>query len=351
MREEAATAGEAAATEASRVAHMSSSPPGSRELYSVASGEPSSRRRGVREHRDSNELMALHISWRFLAWAGAAVLVLACIGLLLMALSENSFGLLDDPADDAGTYFAVFALVFGDAIFAIFPGESTLNTASVLASDGELELGLVIFAGFLGAWLGDNSLYWVVRSVPGFHSRVEKAQEDERFKKIIEMVNQSSFVLVIICRFLPFVRWAVIAGMGALPMALRPLPFGIVHRGHDLVDVYLSHGIFHRHRTRGLPDRFRGAGLRQFSHHPGDRILDLATRSPGGDSRRGVGAGIGVNRKTTPRYGTATIEGLAEIRTTNLRAFVREAVPIGAAFFGRPKRDKPLALDISCECA
>jgi membrane-associated protein len=162
--------------------------------------------------------MALHISWRFLAWAGAAVLVLTCIGLLLMALSENAFGLLDDPGNDAGTYFAVFALVFGDAIVAIFPGETTLNTASVLASDDELELGLVIFAGFLGAWLGDNALYWVVRSVPGFHLRVEKAQEDERFKKIIEMVNQSSFVLVIVCRFLPFVRWAVIAGMGALPM-------------------------------------------------------------------------------------------------------------------------------------
>ncbi len=135
-----------------------------------------------------------------------------------MALSENAFGLLDDPGDDAGTYFAVFALVFGDAVFAIFPGETTLNTASVLASDGALDLGLVIFAGFLGAWLGDNTLYWIARSVPALHSRVVQAQEDERFKKMVHVVDQSSFVLVIVCRFLPFVRWAVIAGMGALPM-------------------------------------------------------------------------------------------------------------------------------------
>jgi membrane-associated protein len=162
--------------------------------------------------------MALHTSWRLFAWVGAAVLGLACIGLLFMALTDNALGLLDDPTDDAGTYFAVFALVFGDAMVAIFPGETTLNTASVLASDGELELALVIIAGFLGAWLGDNVLYLVVRSVPGFHSRVEKAQEDERFERIVELVNQSSFVLVIVCRFLPFVRWAVIAGMGALPM-------------------------------------------------------------------------------------------------------------------------------------
>jgi membrane protein DedA with SNARE-associated domain len=76
----------------------------------------------------------------------------------------------------------------------------------------------VIIAGFLGARLPDNTLYWLARSVPALHPRGEKAQEDERFKKIVEIVHQRSFVLVIVCRFLPFVRWAVIAGMGALPM-------------------------------------------------------------------------------------------------------------------------------------
>jgi membrane protein DedA with SNARE-associated domain len=130
-------------------------------------------------------------------------------------------GTLDDPSDDLATYFAVFALVFGDAIFAIFPGETTLNTASVLASNDQLELGFVILAGFLGAWLGDNVLYWAARSVPALHNLVENAQQDERFKSAVEMVHQSSFVLVIVCRFLPFVRWAVIAGMGALPMPYR----------------------------------------------------------------------------------------------------------------------------------
>jgi membrane protein DedA with SNARE-associated domain len=54
--------------------------------------------------------------------------------------------------------------------------------------------------------------------VPALHSRVEKAQEDERFQRAVELVNQSSSVLVAVCRFLPFVRWGVVAGMGALPM-------------------------------------------------------------------------------------------------------------------------------------
>jgi hypothetical protein len=96
--------------------------------------------------------MALHASWKLFAWLGAAVLGLACIGVVVTALTDGGLGLLDDKGDARGTYFAVFALVFGDAVVAIFPGETTLNTASVLASDGELELTLVIIAGFLGAF-------------------------------------------------------------------------------------------------------------------------------------------------------------------------------------------------------
>ena len=158
---------------------------------------------------------------KILAWVVAAVAGLACIGLLLVLLTDGGLGLIDKDSDTFGTYFAVAALVYGDAVVAIFPGETTLNTASVMASDGDLDLALVILAGFLGAWLGDNTLYWIARSIPALRSRVLEAQEDERFKKGIELVNQSSFVLVMVCRFLPFVRWGVVAGMGVLPMPYR----------------------------------------------------------------------------------------------------------------------------------
>lgn len=49
--------------------------------------------------------------------------------------------------DGALAYLTIFALVFSDAIVPVLPGETTLNTASVLASQGSLELGLVIVAG------------------------------------------------------------------------------------------------------------------------------------------------------------------------------------------------------------
>jgi hypothetical protein len=47
-------------------------------------------------------------------------------------------------------------MVFGDAICALLPGETTLNAASTLAANGELELWLVIVAGAIGAIAGDS---------------------------------------------------------------------------------------------------------------------------------------------------------------------------------------------------
>jgi membrane protein DedA with SNARE-associated domain len=50
------------------------------------------------------------------------------------------------------------------AIVPIFPGETTLNAASVLASQGTLEIELVIVAGALGAILVESALYWITRT-------------------------------------------------------------------------------------------------------------------------------------------------------------------------------------------
>jgi membrane protein DedA with SNARE-associated domain len=162
--------------------------------------------------------MAVNVSWRLIAGVAGVVLLLAAAGLLLMALSDNALGLLDDPSSDLGAYLLVFAMVYGDAVVAVFPGETTLNVASTLASQDELELAAVIIAGALGAWLGDNTLYWIARSIPALRNKAQEAQADERLKPALELVGRHDRMLVVFCRFLPFVRWAVTAGMGALPM-------------------------------------------------------------------------------------------------------------------------------------
>jgi membrane-associated protein len=158
------------------------------------------------------------LSWRLVAAVAVGLLILAAGGMLVMSLTDDALGLLEDPEHEWAAYLLVSLLVMGDAVIAILPGETTLNVASVLASDGELTLGLVIVAGAIGAVVGDNVLYWVARSVPGLRARVAQTQEDPRFERALQLIGRHDSMLVIFCRYLPFVRWAVVAGMGVLPM-------------------------------------------------------------------------------------------------------------------------------------
>ncbi|HET6171766.1 MAG TPA: hypothetical protein VFD90_04125 [Gaiellales bacterium] len=83
-----------------------------------------------------------------------AVIVVAVVGVILYSFfNEDVVGI----STGLVAYLTIFALVFCDAIVPFFPGETTLNAASVLASHGTLELGFVIAAGTLGAILGDSA--------------------------------------------------------------------------------------------------------------------------------------------------------------------------------------------------
>jgi membrane-associated protein len=153
-------------------------------------------------------------------------LVLALVALLMIPIvSTIGFSLLDDDGvfgligtldDEVVAYFTVFGLVFADAIVPIFPGETTLTSASVAASDGELVLALVIVAGALGAILGDNALYWISRTGPkGLKARLEAAsKKDERVAGGLDLLGRSGPLLIACGRFVPGVRFAVNVMMG-----------------------------------------------------------------------------------------------------------------------------------------
>jgi membrane-associated protein len=100
-------------------------------------------------------------------------------------------GLIADLEDEVVAYLAVFGLVFADAIVPIFPGETTLSTASTAASQDTLELTLVIVAGALGAFLGDSALCWIARTGPKrLKARLEvAAQKDERVAKGLALLG------------------------------------------------------------------------------------------------------------------------------------------------------------------
>jgi membrane-associated protein len=61
------------------------------------------------------------------------------------------------------TYPVVALLVAGDAIVPVFPGESAVVAAAVLAAEGELMVWLILLAAFGGAFLGDLLMYGLGR--------------------------------------------------------------------------------------------------------------------------------------------------------------------------------------------
>jgi membrane-associated protein len=152
---------------------------------------------------------------RAIFWAvvGLSSLVLvALVGAFLYSFFNEE--LVNDS--DAVTYLTVFALVFCDAIVPIFPGETTLSTASVLASEGELVLELVILAGAVGAILGDSALYWIARTGPRrLKARLDAAShDDERVSQGLALLDRSGPLLIVFGRFVPGVRFAVNVSMG-----------------------------------------------------------------------------------------------------------------------------------------
>src|SRR5436190_21492640 len=60
-------------------------------------------------------------------------------------------------------YALLFGLVAGESAGAIVPGESSIMTAAVLASQGQLLLPIVLAVGIAAAIVGDNVGYWLGR--------------------------------------------------------------------------------------------------------------------------------------------------------------------------------------------
>jgi membrane protein DedA with SNARE-associated domain len=142
-------------------------------------------------------------------------LVIALVGLLMVPIvstivfslldSDGVFGLIGSVDDEVVAYFTVFGLVFADAIVPIFPGETTLTTASVAADDGKLDLALVIVSGALGAILGDSALYWISRTGPKrLKARLEAAaKKNERVATGLDLLGRSAPLLISCGRFVP----------------------------------------------------------------------------------------------------------------------------------------------------
>jgi membrane-associated protein len=154
-------------------------------------------------------------TYRIVLWIVTGVALVAAAALVLHLVSgDDGFGLV--TAEESGrAYLAVFLLVFGDAVFPVLPGETTLNAASTLAANGELDLGLVMLAGALGAIVGDSTLYWIARgSRRRVEPQIQKAEQNEKVAAALEFMGSSAAMLIILGRYVPGLRFVVNATMG-----------------------------------------------------------------------------------------------------------------------------------------
>lgn len=131
--------------------------------------------------------------------------------------------LTDLVTDSPWTYVVVLLLVAGDAILPLFPGESTVVAASVLAADGDLRIGLVWMAAVAGAFIGDLVGYALGRvlgtRITARYPRGEKGRR--RLREAEDALNRRGTGLIAAAQFIPGGRNVIMIGAGTLEYPLR----------------------------------------------------------------------------------------------------------------------------------
>lgn len=142
------------------------------------------------------------------------ILVIVVAVILHMTSGGDGFSLIDEGSGDL-SYLAIFLLVFGDAICPILPGETTLNTASTLAAQDVLDLGIVMLAGAAGAVIGDSTLYWIAR-VGGrrFQPRLDKPMHSPQVVAALDFIGSRAPLLLVLGRYVPGLRFVINATFG-----------------------------------------------------------------------------------------------------------------------------------------
>jgi len=120
-------------------------------------------------------------------------------------------------------YIVIFAIIFAESGLLIgffLPGDSLLFTAGLLASQGIINLWILILVVITGAISGDTVGYWFGHKVgPMIFKR-----EDSRMFKKENLIRAEKFYerhgakTIVLARFLPFIRTfaPIVAGVGSM---------------------------------------------------------------------------------------------------------------------------------------
>jgi len=115
-------------------------------------------------------------------------------------------------------YAIIFLLALLDALVPVVPSETSVITAGVVASSGDLSVPLIVLAAAGGAMAGDNIAYLLGRR---YGTRIEaRFFSGERGRKQIQwaerQLGERGGELILIGRFIPGGRTAVTLSAGTL---------------------------------------------------------------------------------------------------------------------------------------
>jgi membrane-associated protein len=121
------------------------------------------------------------------------------------------------------TYLLIAAAVAVDAVFPLIPGETLLISGSILASNGDLSLPLLILGGIVGAALGDNACYLLgSRLGPRIEPRLFRGERSRRLLKWAErQLAERGLLVLLVARFVPGGRTATTFSAGMLSYEWR----------------------------------------------------------------------------------------------------------------------------------
>ena len=114
-----------------------------------------------------------------------------------------------DRLDEFSSYWwfllVIFAVALLDSVIPIVPGETTVIAGGVAAGAGNQTLALVILAGALGAFLGDNLAYTIGhRFEPRVRARAARRPgRAERLDQSARQIRKRGGALLITARFIP----------------------------------------------------------------------------------------------------------------------------------------------------
>jgi membrane-associated protein len=113
-------------------------------------------------------------------------------------------------------------------VLPLFPSETVVITAAVLASRGRLDIGLVATAAAVGAILGDNCAYGLGRSgLSRLTDRLLGSDKNQRrLRWARTQIQRNGSWIIIVARFIPGGRTATtyIAGTLEMPWKRKFLP-------------------------------------------------------------------------------------------------------------------------------